>query len=123
METVNKKRIFFIIILGLLVIGNVYFGLNYFYTNSDLQVLKGNEAKSVLNEKVLNFTGMFVNKVLQANTSVDFDTRLSLENAVRDLNDPEIMTEWESFTASKTQADAQNSVKKLLGLLVSKIQK
>jgi hypothetical protein len=42
---------------------------------------------------------------------------------VRDLNDPQIMAEWQNFTASKTEADAQNSVKTLLGLLVDKIQK
>jgi hypothetical protein len=55
--------------------------------------------------------------------AVDFDTRLSLENGVRDLKDPEIMAEWQNFTGSKTEADAQNSVKKLLEMLVDKIQK
>jgi len=54
---------------------------------------------------------------------LDFETRLSLENSVRDLNDPEIMAEWQNFTNSKTEADAQTSVKTLLGILISKIQK
>ena len=44
------------------------------------------------------------------------ETRLSLENAVRDLKDEEIMAEWQNFIASKTEADAQTSVKKLLGI-------
>jgi hypothetical protein len=46
-----------------------------------------------------------------------------LENEVRDLKDPAVMAEWQNFTNSKTEADAQNSVKTLLGILVDKIQK
>ncbi|MEI8175216.1 MAG: hypothetical protein WCG28_04675 [bacterium] len=76
-----------------------------------------------LNEKVISFASMFINKVLKSEKEVDFETRLSLENAVRDLKDEEVMSEWQNFTASKTEIEAQNSVKKLLGILISKIQK
>lgn len=118
----NKQR-FLEILIGLLVVGNIFFAYSYFNSFKELQTIKSIQAKVVLNEKVINFAGMFIKKVLQANKEVDFETRLSLENAVRDLNDPEIMAEWQNFTSSKTEADAQNSVKKLLGILVSKIQK
>ena len=53
---------------------------------------------------------------------MDFETRLSLENAVRDLKDKEVMEEWQNFTGSKTEAEAQNSVKKLLGILINKVR-
>ena len=119
----NKKRIIIIVIIGALIIGNVFFALNYYFINQELQALKSTATKTELNTKVLNFASMFINKVLQANTEVDFETRLSLENAVRDLKDDQIMAEWQNFTSSKTEADAQNSVKKLLGILISKIQK
>ena len=66
---------------------------------------------------------MFIKDVLQADKEVDFETRLKLENAVRDLKDQEILAGWQSFIDSKTEQDAQSNVKKLLGILISKIQK
>jgi len=119
----NKERVAIIIVIGALVIGDVFFGFNYFFLNQELQTVKTEQTKSDLNTKVLAFTSLFIQKVLQANTEVDFETRLSLENAVRDLKDDQIMAEWQNFTASTTEAGAQASVKKLLGILVSKIQK
>lgn len=122
METENNKHIV-LVLVGALVIVGVFFAYNYFSVSQELQTLKNTQSKTELNEKVLNFASLFIEKVLQANTEVDFETRLSLENAVRDLKDEQIMSEWQNFTVSKTEADAQNSVKKLLGILVSKIQK
>lgn len=119
----NKNRIVLMIVIGVLVIGNAFFAPNYFFASKDLQEIKSTQSKTELNGKVVNFTSMFIKKVLQANTEVDFETRLSLENAVRDLKDEQIMAEWQNFTNSKTEAEAQNSVKKLLGILVEKIQK
>ena len=102
----NKNRIIVLLIV-LLVAGNVFFAYNYFTVARELQAIKSTETKVALNQKVINFAQMFITKVLQADKEVDFDTRLSLENSVRDLNDPEIMAEWQNFTASKTEADAQ----------------
>jgi hypothetical protein len=118
----NKKRILIIVFIGALVIGNAFFAFNYFSISKELETVKRAETKTELNTKVINFTEMFIKKVLQTNTEVDFETRLSLENAVRDLKDEEVMTEWQNFVGSKTEADAQNSVKKLLEILVTKIQ-
>ena len=118
----NKKVISEVLIL-VLIVGNVLFAYRYFTAYKELQIVKSIQAKVELNQKVINFTEMFIKKVLQANTEIDFETRLSLENSVRDLKDKEIMTEWNNFTESKTEAEAQNSVKKLLGILVAKIRK
>jgi hypothetical protein len=120
---VNKQRIFIIIVIGALIIGNVFFALNYFPMVKELSELKNAQTKTEVNEKVINFAEMFIKKVLQADKEVDFETRLSLENAVRDLKDEEVMKEWQNFIGSKTEADAQNSVKKLLEILITKIQK
>lgn len=119
----NKKRVFVIIVIGALIIGNVFFALNYFSAYGELRDFKSTQTKVELNTKVINFTSLFIKKVLQANTEVDFETRLSLENSVRGLKDEEVVKEWQNFVGSKTEADAQNSVKKLLGILISKIQK
>jgi|SRR3989338_5570594 len=119
----NKERIAIIIVITMLVLGNVFFAFNYFPVSRELQAIKSSQSKAKVNEKVINFTSLFIKKVLQANTEVDFETRLSLENAVRELKDEEIMTEWTNFVGSSTETEAQNSVKKLLGILIDKIQK
>lgn len=119
----NKNRLILIIVIGALVIGNAFFIPKYFFASKELQEIKSTQSKTDLNEKVINFTSMFIKKVLQADKEVDFETRLSLENAVRDLKDEQIMSEWQNFTVSKTEAEAQNSVKKLLGILINKIQR
>mgnify|MGYP001616542998 FL=1 len=118
----NKKNIILVLMIALIV-GNVFFASNYFSLMKEMQGVQSVQVKIDLNEKVINFASMFIKKVLQANTEVDFETRLSLENAVRDLKDSEIMAEWQNFTNSQTEAEAQNSVKKLLGILITKIQK
>ena len=74
------------------------------------------------NDKVLEFTKLFIGKVLKAKTEVDFETRLKLENAVRNLEDKEIMIEWSKFIESKTEDGAQEEVKNLLEMLINKIK-
>jgi len=119
---INQSRAIKISV-AILVIGNIYLGYNYLLATEELQKIKSAEAKVVSNEKVIDFTSLFIKKVLQADKEVDFETRLSLENAVRNLKDEEIMAQWSNFVGSKTEAEAQNSVKNLLGILVAKIQK
>lgn len=119
----SKKRIGLIVVIGALLISNVFFAFNYFFLYTDQQAITSEKNKAELNGKVLNFASMFIKKVLQADSEVDFETRLSLENAVRDLKDEEVMQEWQKFTGSKTEMEAQNSVKKLLEILISKIQR
>lgn len=74
------------------------------------------------NDKVLAFTGMFVEDVLMANQEIDFDTRLSLETSVRALNDQQIFGQWQRFTKAVTKEDSSNEAKILLDLLVKKIK-
>ena len=123
MEQNNNKRVSYIILFGVLLIAGVFLGLRYFTLTKELSELKTNQNKVEIDEKVVDFASMFIKKVLQADQEVDFETRLSLENAVRDLEDEEIMAEWQNFVGSKTEQEAQDSVKKLLEILINKIQK
>ena len=116
----NKK---FIIIIIVLVVCSIALGFGYWNAERQLQVVKNESSKVETNAKVVDFTSMFIKDVLQASKEVDFETRLKLENSVRDLNDNEIMAGWQSFIGSKTEQEAQNNVKSLLEILVSKIQK
>jgi len=74
------------------------------------------------NEKILNFTRMFIDKVLRAEGEVPFEDRLLLENAVRDIGNQEILTQWQEFTDVETEAQAQAEVKDLLEVLIKRIQ-
>jgi len=117
----TKQKTTLIIILVLLV-GCVFFGFKYFSVVKELRQTKTVLETQVINEKVLDFTKLFIEKVLKAETEVDFETRLKLENAVRNLNDEEILIQWQKFTESKTEAEAQTEVKNLLEMLINKIR-
>ena len=116
-----KRKITLIIILALLA-SNVFWGVKYFSVQQEFQQTQMALKTQNINEKVLGFTKLFIDKVLKAETEIDFETRLNLENAVRDMNDEEILTQWQKFTDSKTETEAQDNVKNLLGILVSKIK-
>lgn len=74
-----------------------------------------------VNLKILSFTNLFIEKILMSNQEVDFDTRLMLETMVRNLNDKEILSQWQQFTADANQQDAGNDAKILLDLLIKKV--
>jgi hypothetical protein len=115
----NQYKILNIIIITILLVGNIFFGVKYFMIQKENNSILENQKT---NDKVLAFTELFVEKVLKAETEVSFETRLQLENMVRDLNNEAILTEWQNFTQSKTELEAQTSVKNLLEILVNNIK-
>lgn len=114
------KTIVAVIIL-ILVGSNVYFGLAYSGVQKELRQSQATVETQKTNKKVLGFTDVFIKKVLQADSEIDFDTRLKLENMVRDLGDEAILGQWQKFTESKSPIQAQKEVKTLLEILISKM--
>jgi hypothetical protein len=51
------------------------------------------------------------------------DSRLKLENDIRQLGDKEITAQWEAFLASKDAKTSQASALKVIGLLEDKMSK
>lgn len=96
-------------------------GMKYLSAQKELRQTQAAMETRKTNEKVLEFTKLFVAKVLKAETEVSFETRLQLENAVRNLKDEGILAQWQKFIESKTEAQAQEEVKNLLEMLVNKI--
>jgi hypothetical protein len=115
----NQKSILNKIIIVILIAGNVFLGFQYFAIKKSVAVVLQNQ---VFNDKVLVFTKLFIEKVLKTDKEVDFETRLKLENSVRDLNNEEILAKWQKFTESKTEEEAQIEVKDLLQMLVNNIK-
>jgi len=73
-----------------------------------------------INFKTLYFRDLFTEKVLLADKEVDFNNRLELEAAVRNLNDRQILDQWQRFTDSETEQEAGIQAKQLLDLLIKK---
>lgn len=70
--------------------------------------------------QVQDFHEFFIQSVLLTEGEIDFETRLQLEGAVRNLNDQEILTAWNSFVNAPNDTEAQRELKELLLLLVRK---
>ena len=115
------KRFILILVIGLLGIGNVFTFTSCMISRAELARDKQQLKNQQLNVKILDFSKLFVEKVLKADKEVSFEDRLLLENKVRDLKDPEILAQWEKFTGSATQDQVQQEVKVLLDLLITKI--
>lgn len=118
----NKPKTILIIIILILLAGNIFFGFRYIGLQKELREAKTSITTYQTNEQVLNFTKLFITKVLKAEKEIDFETRLKLENGVRNLDDQEILAQWKRFTESKTENEAQIEVKNLLEMLINKIK-
>jgi len=115
------KQKIFLITLVVLLVSNIFFVLQYISARKEIKKNQNIDTVNKFNEKILSFTRLFIEKVLKSENEIDFETRLQLENAVRAIGDEEILLQWQEFTESSTEEDAQQEVKNLLGLLVSKI--
>lgn len=116
----NKQKVILTTVISILAAVNVFLGFSYFFAQKQQQTIRQQLSNQQNNIRIVNFTKLFIDKVLKAEKEVSFEERLVLENAVRDLNDNEVLTQWEKFTASKTETNAQEEVKNLLELLVKK---
>lgn len=110
------------VLIVIFVMTTVMYALRYDQLQNELERMSQTISHAQTNKEVTAFTQLFIDRVLKAKGEIDFETRLSLEGAVRGLKDAEILDAWKAFTDSKTESQAQNAVKNLLGVLVGKIQ-
>lgn len=126
-EEINKSRssvvLVLVIIMVLSVAGNIFLVFNNQKLQKDLQFAVSTLRDKENSIRITNFTRMLVRDVLSADKEVNFETRLQLENAVRELNDPEILAQWKKFTESSAEDQAQTEVKILLRMLLDKALK
>ena len=117
----NRSAVFAVVIV-LLIAGNLYTISRYLSLQKEFTAVQKIANERTVSDKILSFDRLFIENVLKAKGEVSFEDRLQLENAVRDLNDDEILTAWNAFVNSKTQDQAQDAVRYLLGLLARKIK-
>lgn len=111
-----------IVLVLILLAGGAFLSFKYISLAKELRQAQAFLETQNTNDRVLEFTTLFIDKVLEAETEVDFETRLKLENAVRDLKDNEILVQWQKFIESNTEDEAQKEVKNLLEILIGKIK-
>lgn len=121
MSKINK--VIYSIVLILLIGSNVFFATYYLKARKQSQLDQYLLSRARITNQNLDFMKIFIEKVLQTDEEVDFDTRLDLENKVRNLENEEILKQWNLFTKSSTESQAQVEVKKLLLLLIAESQK
>lgn len=119
----NIKRLVIIVVITLLASGNIFFGVIYFIQRAEAHELAQCNETSELSQKVLIFSKLFVEKILKGSGEVSFDDRLKLENSIREINDQQIFDQWQNFTKSKSNYDAQAQAANLFTMLFSKIIK
>ena len=119
MSPIEKKVVGLVMVI--LVAGNAYFAISFFALQKELNRTNYVVLEDSRNEKALSFMQMFISDVLKSDTEVDFETRLKLENAVREIDDQMVLESWQDFINSSDEVVAQNNVKNLLDVLTSKI--
>ncbi len=117
----NRQKIIFLAVILIILATNAFFAFEFAKMQKELNQTKVALENSQKNEQILNFNRLFIKKILKSDKEVDFETRLELENAVRNLKDDEILNQWKKFTEAEDENEAQREVKNLLWLLVNKI--
>lgn len=116
-----KKKLIILIVVILLA-GNVALGSQYLWNAQELVRTRALVRDQRFNDAALEFTRLFINEVINTEQTVDFETRLRLENAIRTLKDEAVLAQWQKFVNSADEAMAQREVRSLLQLLMSKIR-
>lgn len=117
----QKIRLLIIIVISLLSSAVVYLSVECFLLAKEVKSAEVGLKVQQTDEKAAFFVKLFIDKVLLSTGIINFEDRLKLENAVRDLNDPDIFIQWQKFTASKNDAETQKIVGNILKMLVDKI--
>ncbi|OGZ66714.1 MAG: hypothetical protein A3C50_02405 [Candidatus Staskawiczbacteria bacterium RIFCSPHIGHO2_02_FULL_43_16] len=117
----NKKSILLMVVVAALLVAVVFFAVQSFVKVQEVREAQKELARQKTNVKVVNFLSLFIQKVLKTDKEISFEDRLKLENAIRDINDPEILAKWEQFTGGTNEAEIQAGVKNLLEILVRKM--
>jgi hypothetical protein len=120
MQLFRKESIPLLIIL-ILSAAAIVLGVQYYIQGQTLIAAQNASKTFQYDQKVLDFTKLFISKVLKASGDVSFDDRLQLETSVRGINDKEIFDQWQKFINAQTPLEAQIEVKNLLEMLINKI--
>ena len=116
----KQKQVYLIIVI--LLLANLFLGVKYFNANKELKETKSIIAARQEKTKFTEFNKIFISEVLQTKTEVNYDTRLKLDKMIKEINNKELTAQWQKFTDSQTEKEAQDETVKLLRLLAEKME-
>ena len=117
----KKKQIYLIIIIILLA-SNLFLGVKYFNVSKELKETKNTVIIQQEKTKFTEFNKTFISEVLQTKSEVNYDTRLKLDEMVKDIDDKDLTAQWQKFTDSQTEKEAQEETVRLLGLVAERME-
>jgi hypothetical protein len=118
----SKAKLSAGLLFMLLILSDVVLYCKLSEARKESALLQSEIAARAAQMPIAEFNRLFIEKVLGAQGEVDFETRLELENKVRELGDENILARWNGFVNAQTEGEAQTEVKALLSLLAVKMQ-
>ena len=120
MKILTKKNLIILIVLVAIAVFVLLFFQYLFLLQKDKinqEIIKSYKH----NEKIIDFTKMFIKNVLKSDQVVPLSQVLLLENAARDIDNKIIYDKWQEFVNAKSPAEAQIEVKNLLEILLDRV--
>ena|SRR3989338_9266628 len=115
-----RKSLIIAIIVALTAL-NLTLAWQWIATAQQTEKLNQEVIRNDKNHKIIVFTQLLTDTVLNQDKEISFEDRLELEQAVRNLNDQEIFDQWQLFTKSTSDAETQKNFIDLIKLLLSKV--
>ena len=115
-----RKSLIIAIIVALTAL-NLTLAWQWIATAQQTEKLNQEVIRNDKNHKIVVFTQLLTDTVLNQDKEIAFEDRLELEQAVRNLNDQEIFDQWQLFTKSTSDAETQKNFIDLIKLLLSKV--
>lgn len=117
-----KQKQIYLIIIVILLASNLFLGVKYFNADKELKETKNIITIQEEKTKFAEFNKTFIGEVLQTESEVNYDTRLKFDKMVKDIDDKDLTAQWQKFTDSQTEKEAQEETVKLLGLLAERVR-
>jgi predicted DNA-binding helix-hairpin-helix protein len=115
----EKTRFVSNVLLVVLLAGNLYFSVQYIQDLKESQVpVVDKGAQEVMQIKNANFLKLFIEKVVKSSGTVTYEDRVQLENDVRQIHNPALTAQWETFVDNKDPKAAESAATDLMLILV-----
>ncbi len=116
----EKTRFMSNVLMLLLVAGNIFFSIQYM-ENVKLEASKAEDTSAMQRIQVSRYLNFFIKTVLNTQGTISFEDRVKLENDIRQIHDPELTKQWDSFVNSKDSKTAQENSVKFMSALTAKL--
>ena len=117
----DKTRLVANILMFVLLVGNIFFSIQYAYNVQRERELAALPDTSTTRIQIARFLKYYIDTVLDAKGAISLEARVKLENDIRQIKDADLIKQWDIFVASKGGVEAQQNAVKLMSLLTNKM--